>query len=414
MTSSTPPTNDPDNNPAGTSRRPESDSEMGGAEVGASAATGSSTGGSSTGPSRPLSFDEMVALLIAFLSLGTVFFWGLTRSNTALFKDSLADTNSTLVAPNTDSATLESPATSGTAQAARPRSTSTNPPLAALSAREQLAARAAARREANQLSQQSRWDGMRAGMAGAAGVAGITAATDGAAATSPETAVTTPPAAAPATSAAPNSVALSEAATAPPKVALNFKDVPDNYWAKPYIDALSSRGIISGFQDGNYRPDMPVTRAQIAMIVSKTFDLTTDKENLAFSDVKDDYWARESIEEVVRGGFMTGFPNKTFDPNAPVTRAQALTTLVTGLNAAPPSNVQAALSRYTDANAIPQWATEKIAAATASSYVVNYPDLNQLDPTTPTTRAELAAMIYQALVKEEAVAPIESKYVVKP
>ncbi|PZO61229.1 MAG: hypothetical protein DCF15_00805 [Phormidesmis priestleyi] len=410
MTSSTPPNNDPDNNPTGASRRPESDSEIGGAEVGASAATGSFTG-----PSRPLSFDEMVALLIAFLSLGTVLFWGLTRSNTALFKDSLTDTNSTLVAPNTDSATPESPTELGTAQGARPRSTTnTNPPLATLSAREQLAAQAAARREANQRPQQSLWDSMRAGTAGAAGVAGITAATDGAAATSPETAVTTSPTAAPTTSAAPNSVALSEAATAPPKAALNFKDVPDNYWAKPYIDALSSRGIISGFQDGNYRPDMPVTRAQIAMIVSKTFDLTTDKENLAFSDVKDDYWARESIGEVVRGGFMTGFPNKTFDPNAPVTRAQALTTLVTGLNAAPPSNVQAALSRYADANAIPPWATEKIAAATASSYVVNYPDLNQLDPTTPTTRAELAAIIYQALVKEGAVAPIESEYVVKP
>lgn len=408
MNPSTPPNNDPANNPAGASRLPESDSEIG-AEVRASAASGPSTG-----PSRPLAFDEMVALLIAFLSLGTVLFWGLTRSGTTLFQDSLTATSSTLVSPDADSTTLEDSTASSalrSSQRLRSRSANADTPL---SAREQLAMQAAARREANQSPQRSLWDSMRGGVAGAAGIAGVTALTDGAAATSPDAVTTPPTAAAPANSSVPSSVALSEAATAPPKAARSFDDVPDNYWAKPYIDALSSREIISGFQDGNYKPDMPVTRAQIATIVAKTFDLTADKENLAFSDVKNDYWARESIEEAVRGGFMTGFPNNTFDPNAPVTRAQALTTLVTGLNAEPPSNIQAALSRYTDANAIPQWATEKVAAATASSFVVNYPDIDQLDPTTPTTRAELAAMIYQALVKEGAVEPIESKYVVKP
>ncbi len=393
MNPSTPPNNDPANNPDGASRLPEGDSEIG-AEVRASAANGPSAG-----PSRPLAFDEMVALIIAFLSLGTVLFWGLTRSGTTLFQDSLTGIGSTLASPNADSTTLEDstdPSVLGSSQRDRSRSANADIPL---SAREQLAAQAAAKREANQ-PRQSLWDGMRGGVAGVAGVAGVTAITDGAVASSPNS--------------APSSVALSEAATAPPKAARSFDDVPDNYWAKPYIDALSSREIISGFQDGNYKPDMPVTRAQIATIVAKTFDLTANKENLVFSDVKNDYWARESIGEVVRGGFMTGFPNNTFDPNAPVTRAQALTTLVTGLNAEPPSNIQAALSRYADANAIPQWATEKVAAATASSFVVNYPEIDQLDPTTPTTRAELAAMIYQALVKEGAVEPIESKYVVKP
>ena len=104
-----------------------------------------------------------------------------------------------------------------------------------------------------------------------------------------------------------------------------------------------------------------------------------------------DYWAKESIGEVVRGGFMTGFPNDTFAPNDPVTRAQALTTLVTGLGIEPPTNIQASLDRYADANTIPNWANEKMAAATVGGLVVNYPELPQLNPTQPTTRAELAA-----------------------
>ena len=111
---------------------------------------------------------------------------------------------------------------------------------------------------------------------------------------------------------------------------------------------------------------------------------------------------------------MTGFPDDTFGPNLPVTRAQALTTLVTGLGIEAPQNIQAALSRYTDANAIPQWANEKMAAATAGGLVVNHPEPSQLNPSEPTTRAELSALIYQALVREGVVDPVDSQYVIEP
>nr|WP_228025137.1 S-layer homology domain-containing protein [cf. Phormidesmis sp. LEGE 11477] len=269
-----------------------------------------------------------------------------------------------------------------------------------MSAQEELAARAAIRRERLLAQQQSSplADVARAGAVGAA--AGTVAAPDSVAAEEVEE-VERP-------------VAASEAASAEPQEAIAFADVPDGYWAEPYIDALSSRGLISGYDDGTFRPDQPVTRAQTANIVSRTFDLTADKASLEFSDVESEYWARESIGEVVRGGFMTGFPDDTFKPNLPVTRAQALTTLVTGLGIESPQNIQATLSRYTDASAIPQWANDKIAAATAGSLVVNYPDASQLNPAEPTTRAELSALIYQALVREGVVEPVESEYVVEP
>ena len=209
-------------------------------------------------------------------------------------------------------------------------------------------------------------------------------------------------------------VAASEAASAPAKDPIGFADVPDTYWAKPFIDGLSSRGLISGFDSGDFRPDEQVTRAQVANIVSRTFELTADKENLEFSDVAGDYWARESIGEVVKGGFMTGFPGDVFKPDEPVTRAQALTTLVTGLGIKPPNNVQPTLARYTDANTIPKWATEKVAAATAGSLVVNYPKPDQINAAQPATRADLSAMIYQALVEQGVVDPVASQYVVKP
>lgn len=370
-----------------------------------------------TGPSRPLTFDEVVALLVAFLSLGSVLFWGLTRGGLGAFSDSLAGAGNAITAPDDSEASRlfglgepdlddESVVTpvlpTPLVEEADDDDTSRG------SARRELADRAEARR--------LRRNGINPGTAGlAAGAAGVAATADGATAeevipdVEPEAAATPEPAV------APTPAPLSEAATTESQDALAFSDVPENYWARPYIDALSSRNLIAGFDNGTFRPDQPVTRAEIARIVSSTFDLTADQETLEFSDVAGDYWARESIGETVKGGFMTGFPDDTFEPNAPVTRTQAYTTLVTGLGIEPPTNVQAAIDRYADATAIPKWANEKIAAATAASLVVNHPNIEQLNPNQPTTRAELSAMLYQALVREGAIEdPVESEFIVKP
>lgn len=398
-----------------------------------------------TGPLRPLAFDEMVALFVAFLSLGGVLLWGLTRGNFSLLNESSAMLPGTAVT-EPDTSNTEPDELLGQADTDTP-SVAAAPPVASAeidadgnpngSALSELSARAAARRE-RLASRQPIWEDVRDGMVGtAAGVAGASAVADGATAANPEAdnpeleqpedtlpAVTEPEASgsevpsseAPSGATPADGIAAvpSAAASAEPQEAIVFDDVPDDYWAKPYIDALSSRGLISGYQDGSFKPDAEVTRAQTANIVSRTFDLTADKEDIVFTDVSENFWARESIGEVVKGGFMTGFPDDTFKPGSPVTRAQALTTLVTGLNVETPTNVQASLDRYTDANEIPNWANEKVAAATAGNLVVNHPSIAELNPTEPTTRAELSAMIYQALVKEGILEPIESEYVVKP
>ena len=391
-----------------------------------------------TGPLRPLEFDEMVALFVAFLSLGGVLLWGLTRGNMTLFGESsplaIAPTPAE-TAPENAGGDLGG-AVAGVAGAERAGTVDglgdgSNAGSAAAitgdeelsnrrtSAVDQLSARAAARRQ--RLARRTPiWEDMRDGMVGtAAGVAGVAATTQGADATTNAAGAASGKAQTPAatsTAQVPDigTAIPSEAAISAPQDVIVFDDVPDGYWAEPYIDALSSRGLIAGYDDGTFRPDQPVTRAQIANIVSKTFDLTVDKETLEFSDVASDYWARESIGEAVQGGFMTGFPDKTFQPNEPVTRTQAFTTLVTGLGIAAPTNVQATLDRYADANAIPNWANEKIAAATAGSLVIDYPNVTSLNPTQPTTRAELSAIIYQALVGEGVLAPIDSEYLVKP
>ncbi len=362
----------------------------------------------------------MVALFVAFLSLGTVLFWGLSRGNVNLF----GEDSPLAVGPVPTEGMLESEgpvigATGLERGAATDRlgaaAVTGDEELERVSAVDQLSERAAARRQ-RLASRSPIWEDVRDGMVGtAAGVAGVAATTQGAEATLGTTLTEAEPEAT-SSEAIPNigTIIPSEAAISTPQDAIVFDDVPDGYWAEPYVDALSSRGLIAGYDDNTFRPDQPVTRSEIARILSNTFDLTADKAVLEFSDVEEDYWARESIGEVVRGGFMTGFPDDTFRPNEPVTRTQTFTALVTGLDIKAPTNIQATIDRYADANAIPNWANEKIAAATVGNLVVDYPNVANLNPNEVTTRAELSAIIYQALVGQGVVEPIDSEYIVKP
>lgn len=190
----------------------------------------------------------------------------------------------------------------------------------------------------------------------------------------------------------------------------SFPDV-QNYWAQAYIGALARKNIISGFPDGTFRPDEPVTRAQFAAIVTKAFPTGGQTQAAtSFQDVPTNFWAYNAIQAAAKSGFMAGYPNGTFQPSQQIPRVQVLVSLASGLNlgAGNPS----LLSFYQDAAQIPAYATDKVAVATQRKIVVNYPTVNLLSPNRDATRAEVAAFVYQALVNAGKAEPINSAYVV--
>ena len=109
---------------------------------------------------------------------------------------------------------------------------------------------------------------------------------------------------------------------------------------------------------------------------------------------------------------MTGYPDNSFKPEQQIPRVQAIVSLVSGLNLKTPASVDQVLSVYKDADQIPEWAREKVAAATVNNLVVNYPDPQSFNPNQPATRADVAGMVHQALVKAKKVEPVKSQYVV--
>lgn len=191
-----------------------------------------------------------------------------------------------------------------------------------------------------------------------------------------------------------------------------FSDVPSGYWAGDFIQALSRQGVVAGFPEGTFRPEEPVTRAQFAAMINKAFPKPALRPAINFNDVPSNYWARSAIAQAYSIGFMSGYPGNNFRPNEAIPRQQVLVALANGLQYTPAGNVDTTLQYYTDASSIADYARIPIAAATEKQIVVNYPNLNSLNPTTTATRAQVAAFIYQALVSSNQVAAINSPYIV--
>ncbi|MEH1856171.1 MAG: DUF1565 domain-containing protein [Nostoc sp.] len=189
-----------------------------------------------------------------------------------------------------------------------------------------------------------------------------------------------------------------------------FKDVPANFWAKTYIEALASQSIIAGFPDGSFKPNEPVTRAQFATIVTKALTPPAKRAGTQFRDVARNFWAYAAIQSAYQSQFVSGYPDGTFKPQQQIPRVQALVALANGLGLT--TNNQNILSFYTDAAQIPNYAIAPVAAATARQLVINYPTVKQLNPSREATRAEVAAFVYQALVSAGRAQPIPSSYLV--
>ena len=188
----------------------------------------------------------------------------------------------------------------------------------------------------------------------------------------------------------------------------NFTDVDSSYWARPFIESLAAEQIIAGFPDGSFGPDQPVTRAQFAAIVRNAFDQPRTRSAPRFADVPNNHWAREAITNASSQGFMSGYPEGTFRPEQQIPRVQALVALANGLNYSPQGSVNEALGRYRDAGQIPGYGESPVAAATENRLVVNYPNVDTLQPQRTATRADVAAFIYQALVAQGRMPALQS------
>ncbi|NQE32492.1 S-layer homology domain-containing protein [Microcoleus asticus] len=210
--------------------------------------------------------------------------------------------------------------------------------------------------------------------------------------------------------------AITKPKAAKPKVGpVILSDVPDKYWARPFIVALVDRKIFADSTDSKFRPDEPMTRAELARLIQRMSD---DKEPIRkpidFKDVKDKSPVAPAIDHTVKTGYLKGYPNNEFRPEKQIPRVEVIAALASGLSLKPSTKATKTLQVYTDRAKVPKWAVNKVASATEAGIVVNHPKRTLLQPNRIATRAEVAAMIYQAMAKKGQVPAKSSEYVVKP
>lgn len=172
--------------------------------------------------------------------------------------------------------------------------------------------------------------------------------------------------------------------------------MPASYWAYDYIQGLAKLNVVSGFPDGKFHPEEPVTRAQFAAVLRQAFLPSQSPSAQSFSDVRANYWAADAISAARYSGFLAGYPNNRFRPDAPVRRADALVALASGLRFSNgPSEI---LNRYRDTSEIPKYAYAALqSAAQADIIVPDNKDATKLSPLKSATRADVAAFVYKAL-----------------
>lgn len=125
----------------------------------------------------------------------------------------------------------------------------------------------------------------------------------------------------------------------PPAVgpSTGFNDVPTNYWSAAWIKQLAADGITGGCGSGNYCPDDPVTRAQMAVFLLRakygsSYTPPTVGSISGFNDVATNYWAAAWIKQLAAEGITGGCGTGVYCPESPVTRAQMAVFLVRTFN----------------------------------------------------------------------------------
>jgi len=179
------------------------------------------------------------------------------------------------------------------------------------------------------------------------------------------------------------------------------------------IDRVVGAGLMQKDATGNFNPEGLVSRADLAVILVKTFGLerrkTAQKPDMELPDVPKSYWAYSAIQTALKTGTMSGYRDGMFFPNQRVTRAEALAIFAQayGVFQFPDASIYEILAKYPDAGEIPNWARKSMATALYEGFVnlelgtnkIN-PLNNKINPLKPMTRWDIAYALSKYLERQ--------------
>jgi len=179
--------------------------------------------------------------------------------------------------------------------------------------------------------------------------------------------------------------------------AASFSDIGGTY-AKPYIEALASKNIISGYNDDTYRPQEKVTRAQFAKMLALALELPASPESAKnFTDVKD--WADPYVGALVDSEITKGIRPDFFGADNPITRQEMIVMFVRAMGMEDYAQLINLWSEFEDEEKISQFAYAHVAFAEQIGFAEG--NKNHFMPTQTADRAAAAKWIYNFTINSD-------------
>lgn len=174
-----------------------------------------------------------------------------------------------------------------------------------------------------------------------------------------------------------------------------FNDVSSSDANVLYINYMAQRGLISGFPDGSFHPAEGLTRAQAATLLCRVKGLkAATAAQTTFNDVAGSHWAAPYINAASQAGYITGFPDNTYQPDTVLTRAQGIS-LFLRLSSNPDTYEELPLFEDMDKT---HWAASSMATALAAGMIKA--DGNKINPEQAFNRGDLAKALSILITKD--------------
>jgi hypothetical protein len=124
-----------------------------------------------------------------------------------------------------------------------------------------------------------------------------------------------------------------------------YSDVTTDFWAAEYIETTSKAGIMKGYADGTFKPDQPITRAELATVIARYLGIVRETNLDQFLDLSNfsdtnGSWAQQTINELFRYAVVSGYADGSFKPDQNITRAEAIKMINRMLYRGPLTNVE--------------------------------------------------------------------------
>lgn len=169
----------------------------------------------------------------------------------------------------------------------------------------------------------------------------------------------------------------------------------DGHWAEAEIKEWVQKGLVKGFPDGSFRPNAKITRAEFATLVNRLFGFV-DGSTSEIKDISSKDWYYGEILKAKAAGYLTGYPDGTIQPNAPITRQEGAAILARLLQLDSSSHDEVA---FKDESEMPSWSKGAISSVSENGFMVGFAD-GTFKPNKNLTRAEAIVSLNRAFKSE--------------